>query len=76
MEQSEPAPNTDEIRTALGKLLEPELKWTVADLNLLKNVESGDTVEIAFKSFPNRIAMGTVDAVLEFTGEGQLLKAD
>lgn len=42
MEQSEPAANSDEIRTALGKLREPELKRTVADLNLLKNVEVDD----------------------------------
>jgi len=40
--------------------------------NLLKNIESGDAVEIAFKSHPNHIALGTVDAILEFTGEGQL----
>ena len=40
--------------------------------NLLKNVESGDTVEMVFKSFPNHVVSGKVDAVLEFTGEGQL----
>jgi multidrug resistance efflux pump len=41
--------------------------------NLLKNVAAGDAVEIAFKSFPNRIATGKVDAILEFTGEGQMM---
>jgi membrane fusion protein (multidrug efflux system) len=41
--------------------------------NQLKNVHSGDSVDVAFKSFPNQIATGTVDAVLEYTGEGQQL---
>jgi multidrug resistance efflux pump len=40
--------------------------------NLLKNVEAGDEVEIAFKSYPGKIAAGKVVAVLEYTGEGQL----
>ena len=40
--------------------------------NLLKNVQPGDAVEIAFKSLPGRIATGKVDEVLEYTGEGQL----
>lgn len=40
--------------------------------NLVKNVAPGDEVEIAFKSTPGQIATGTVDAVLEYTGEGQL----
>jgi multidrug resistance efflux pump len=43
--------------------------------NLLKNVAAGDTVEIAFKSFPGYLATGTVDAVLEYTGEGQLMSS-
>ena len=41
--------------------------------NLLMNVESGDDVEIAFKSYPNRIVTGKVDAILEYTGEGQFI---
>ena len=41
--------------------------------NLLMNVASGDDVEIAFKSYPNRIVTGKVDAILEFTGEGQFI---
>ncbi len=40
--------------------------------NVLKNVEPGNEVEFAFKSLPGRIATGKVDAVLEYTGEGQL----
>ncbi len=40
--------------------------------NLLNNVEAGNPVEIAFKSLPGHIASGKVDAVLEWTGEGQL----
>jgi ATP-binding protein involved in chromosome partitioning len=42
MEHSEPDSSVEEIRAALGQLLEPELKWTVADLNLLKRVEIDD----------------------------------
>jgi len=41
--------------------------------NLLMNVASGDDVEIAFKSYPNRIVTGKVDAILEYTGEGQFI---
>ena len=41
--------------------------------NLLKNVAAGDVVEVAFKSFPNQIVTGKVDAILEFTGEGQMM---
>jgi multidrug resistance efflux pump len=41
--------------------------------NLVKNIAAGDSVEIAFKSFPGRLALGKVDAILEYTGEGQLL---
>jgi multidrug resistance efflux pump len=40
--------------------------------NMLKHVASGDEVEIAFKSLPGQLATGTVDAILEYTGEGQL----
>jgi len=40
--------------------------------NLLKNVAVDDEVEIAFKSFPGKIATGKVDAILEYSGEGQL----
>ena len=40
--------------------------------NLVRNVEKGDLVEFAFKSTPGQIATGKVDAVVEYTGEGQL----
>lgn len=40
--------------------------------NLVKNIAAGDKVEIAFKRFPSRLALGKVDAILEYTGEGQL----
>jgi len=40
--------------------------------NQLKYVASGDEVEIAFKSRPGELATGKVDAILEYTGEGQL----
>lgn len=44
----------------------------VFPMNLLKNVEPGNKVEIAFKGAPGRIAAGKVDAVLPYTGEGQI----
>lgn len=40
--------------------------------NLVKNIKPGDSVEIAFKSLPGQIAAGTVDSVLDWTGEGQM----
>jgi multidrug resistance efflux pump len=39
--------------------------------NLLKNVKSGDPVEIAFKSLPRQIVTGKVKEVIAYTGEGQ-----
>jgi multidrug resistance efflux pump len=39
--------------------------------NLLKYVNSGDSVEIAFRRMPGTIAMGKVEAVVKYTGEGQ-----
>lgn len=44
----------------------------VFPMNLLKNVESGNAVEIAFKGSPGQIVTGKVDAILPYTGEGQL----
>lgn len=41
--------------------------------NLLGNVEAGDAVEITFKHMPGQIATGKVDAVLEYSGEGQFI---
>ena len=41
--------------------------------NLLANVQPGDAVEIAFKNMPGKIATGKVDAVLEYSGEGQFI---
>ena len=41
--------------------------------NTLMYVEPGNVVEIAFKSRPGRIATGKVDAIVEYTGEGQLV---
>jgi multidrug resistance efflux pump len=41
--------------------------------NQLNNVKEGDVVEIAFKSRPGEIASGKVDAVVKYTGEGQLM---
>ena len=39
--------------------------------NLLKNVKSGDPVDVAFKSSPGRVNSGRVEIVVEATGEGQ-----
>jgi multidrug resistance efflux pump len=39
--------------------------------NLLKNVKSGDPVDVAFKSSPGRVVTGKVEIVVEATGEGQ-----
>ena len=68
---------TTTVRTsAQGTFLDTSIPAFVAAVfpqNLLKNVESGNDVEIAFKSLPGKIATGKVDAVLEYTGEGQLL---
>lgn len=44
-----------------------------AVMSVTKIVAAGDLVEIAFKSFPSRISTGKADAVLEYTGEGQIL---
>ena len=41
--------------------------------NLLKNVKSGNEVEIAFKRRPGQIATGKVEAVVKYTGEGQFV---
>jgi len=41
--------------------------------NLLKNVKSGNVVEIAFRGRPGKIAFGKVETVVEYTGEGQFM---
>lgn len=41
--------------------------------NKLKYVEAGNVVEIAFKRRPGQIATGKVEAVVEYTGEGQFM---
>ena len=48
------------------------LVGVVFPMNVLKNVEPGNPVEIAFKSLPGQVVAGKVDAVLQYTGEGQL----
>lgn len=40
--------------------------------NLVANVAVGNAVEVAFKSRPGELYSGKVDAVIEYTGEGQL----
>jgi multidrug resistance efflux pump len=41
--------------------------------NLLKYVKAGDEVEMAFMRKPGYIATGKVDAVVQYTGEGQFV---
>jgi len=72
---SEGTMTTTVITSAQGTFVDMDSTQIIAVFrqNLLRNVEAGNEVEIAFKSFPNRISTGKVDAVLEYTGEGQLL---
>lgn len=41
--------------------------------NLLNHVQKGDLVEIAFKSRPGTVTSGQVDAIANYTGEGQFM---
>tara|TARA_R110000850_G_scaffold65358_2_gene146284 strand:+ start:64 stop:1182 length:1119 start_codon:yes stop_codon:yes gene_type:complete len=41
--------------------------------NQLKNVESGNPVELTFKRQPGKVASGVVDSVVKYTGEGQVI---
>jgi len=41
--------------------------------NLMRKIEAGDPVELAFKSRPGKIDVGKVIAVSRYTGEGQLV---
>ncbi len=44
--------------------------------NVLTNVAPGDSVEIAFRRTPGQIALGKVDAIDKYTGEGQFAASD
>jgi len=68
---------TTVITSAQGTFQDTSRTWVVAVYrqNLVKNVKQGDVVEMAFASIPHHIATGKVDAVLEYTGEGQFLAA-
>jgi multidrug resistance efflux pump len=66
---------TTVIVSAQGTFLDTSTPGVIAAVfpqNLVKNMAPGNPVEIAFKSLPGQIATGKVDAVLEWTGEGQL----
>lgn len=41
--------------------------------NLLHHVKAGDQVEIAFKRLRGKLASGKVEAVVQYTGEGELM---
>jgi multidrug resistance efflux pump len=51
---------------------DPGVVVAIYPQNLVKNVEPGNSVDLAFKSLPGQIATGKVDAILDWTGEGQL----
>jgi multidrug resistance efflux pump len=65
---------TTMITSAQGTFMDMDntIIAAVFPMNVLKHVEEGNTVEIAFKSLPGQIVTGKVDAVLQYTGEGQL----
>jgi multidrug resistance efflux pump len=67
---------TTVITSAQGTFMDTSKPGVIAAVfpqNLVKNMAPGNPVEIAFKSLPGQIVTGKVDAVLEYTGEGQLL---
>ena len=58
---------------AIGTFMEDDtVIAAIYPQNLLKNVKPGNTVEIAFKSTPGQVVSGKVDAIVKYTGEGQL----
>ncbi len=66
---------TTPLYQSQGLFLDTSVPGVIAAVypqNLVKNVEPGNLVEIAFKSLPGQIATGKVDAILAWTGEGQL----
>jgi multidrug resistance efflux pump len=64
--------------TAVGTLmdLDDNAVLAVYPQNLLSNVATGDVAEVAFRRRPGTIATGKVEAVIKYTGEGQLVAAD
>jgi multidrug resistance efflux pump len=66
---------TTSMKQSQGLFLDTSVPGVIAAVypqNLVKNVEPGNLVDIAFKSLPGKIATGKVDAILAWTGEGQL----
>ena len=60
--------------TSMGTFMEEGTAvGAVFPQNLLNNVKPGDAVDIAFKSMPGEIVTGKVDAVVNYTGEGQFV---
>jgi multidrug resistance efflux pump len=60
--------------TAVGTLqsFDDNAVLAVYPQNLLTHVQSGDKVEIAFKSRPGQVVEGKVREVVPYTGEGQM----
>ena len=70
---------TTSMKQSQGLFLDTSVPGVIAAVypqNLVKNVEPGNLVDIAFKSLPGKIATGKVDAILAWTGEGQLQRED
>ena len=61
--------------TSVGTIMDLEDTAILAiyPQNLLTNVKAGDKVEIAFTRLRGKIATGKVEAVVPYTGEGQML---
>lgn len=61
--------------TSVGTIMDLEDTAIVAvyPQNLLNQVKAGDKVEVAFKRQRGKIATGKVEAVVPYTGEGQML---
>ncbi|MGI9416071.1 MAG: HlyD family secretion protein [Hyphomicrobiales bacterium] len=60
--------------SAIGTFMDTSDSRVIAVLpqNLMRNVEAGDPVEIAFMSRPGKIDTGKVLRVAKYTGEGQI----
>ena len=59
----------------LGSFIDTSRAPVVANFgqNVLTNVKSGQAIEVCFKSRPGRIYTGTVENIIQASGEGQFL---
>jgi len=70
----------EEIRTAIGRLIEPQLKWTIGDLNLLKSLEvDAERVVVAIDlvnadpDAQQRFRQAVGDALAPWVGDRRIL---